>query len=208
MSRLLTLILIGLLSLPAQARMDPASPEGLIMDTVDRVLTVVRQDKKIVSDTQRLNALVDAEILPHFDFTRMTQLAVGRPWRSASNEQKAALTVEFRSMLVRTYTRTFSDYTEPQVEFKSVRNLSESEATVLTSIRLPDGRLVEIGYEMRKTAFGWKAFDVVVEGISLVTSYRNSFGDEIQRNGIDGLIRSLAEKNQAALKPVSKVQNN
>ena len=210
MKRILALLLASLLSLPALAQIDDSTPDGLIMGTVDQVLEIVRKDKSIVNDQQRLYKLVDACILPHFDFTRMTQLAVGRPWRSASNEQKAALTAEFRDLLVRTYTKTFSTYSEPKVDLKTVRAQSETEATVQTEIRIPDGRVVAVNYEMRKGAFGWKVFDVVVEGISLVTSYRNSFADQIQLDGIDGLIRSLKEKNQSAQMTgkQSKVQSN
>lgn len=210
MRHILAFFLAGFLSLPAQAQLDPTSPDGLIMSTVEQVLEIVRKDQSIVKDQQRLYQLVDACILPHFDFTRMTQLAVGRPWRSASDEQKAALTAEFRDLLVRTYTKTFSTYSEPKVDFKTVRTQGENEATVQTEIRIPDGRVVAVNYEMRKGAFGWKVFDVVVEGISLVTSYRNSFADQIQRDGIDGLIRSLAEKNQSAQMTgkQSKVQPN
>ena len=210
MQRILALLLAGFLSLPIFAAPDESTPEKLIMSTVAQVLEIVRKDQSIVSDQQRLLDLVDACILPHFDFTRMTQLAVGRPWRSASAEQKAALTTEFRNMLVRTYTRTFSTYTEPKVDLKAVRAQSETEATVQTQIQIPDGRVVAVNYEMRKTDLGWKVFDVVVEGISLVTSYRSSFADHIQRDGIDGLIQSLAEKNQSsqvAGKP-GKVQSN
>lgn len=210
MKHILAFFLAGLLSFSAQAQLDPASPDGLIMSTVEQVLEIVRKDQSIVKDPQSLYQLVDACILPHFDFTRMTQLAVGRPWRSASDEQKAALTAEFRDLLVRTYTKTFSTYSEPKVDFKTVRAQGENEATVQTEIRIPDGRVVAVNYEMRKGAFGWQVFDVVVEGISLVTSYRNSFADQIRQAGIDGLIRSLAEKNQAAQMTgkQSKVQPN
>lgn len=210
MKHILTFLLTGLLSLPVFAQPDESTPDKLIMSTVAQVLEIVRKDQSIVGDQQRLLDLVDACILPHFDFSRMTQLAVGRPWRTATAEQKSALTNEFRNMLVRTYTRTFSTYTEPKVELKSVRAQSETESTVQTEIRIPDGRAVAVSYEMRKTALGWKVFDVVVEGISLVTSYRTSFADQIQRDGIGGLIRSLVEKNQSSLLTgkQSKVPNN
>jgi phospholipid transport system substrate-binding protein len=200
----------GILSLPTFAATDESTPDGLILSTMNQVLEIVRKDQSIVSDQKRLLELVDACILPHFDFARMTQLAVGRPWRNATTEQKTALTTEFRNMLVRTYTRTFSTYTEPKIDLKSVRVQSETESTVQTEIQIPDGRIVAVNYEMRKTAGGWKVFDVVVEGISLVTSYRTSFADQIQRDGIDGLIRSLAEKNHSSLLTgkQSKVQNN
>lgn len=198
MKKLLAILLMGLLSLTALAQEDESTPDGLIIATVREVLAIVKQDKSIVDNQPRLLALVDAKILPHFDFTRMTKLAVGRPWRTATPEQQEALTREFRAMLVRTYTKVFSTYPDPEVEVKSARLLSEDESTVRTIIRVSDGRVVTIDYEMKKATDGWKAFDVTVEGISLVTSYRGSFADEIKQVGIDGLIKTLAEKNRDA----------
>lgn len=210
MKHFLAFLLSGLLAMPVLAASEESTPDGTIMKTVAQVLEIVRKDQSIVGDRQRLLELVDACILPHFDFTRMTQLVVGRPWRNASSEQKTALTSEFRDLLVRNYTRTFTTYVEPKVTLKSVRTKSETEATVLTDIQIPDGRVVAVSYEMRKTAYGWKVFDVVVEGISLVTSYRSSFADQIQRDGIDGLVHSLAEKNQSSRMSdqPDKVKNN
>lgn len=192
------LILLMALSLTAWAQEGESTPDGLIMSTVREVLAIVKQDKAIIEDQPRLLALVDAKILPHFDFTRMTQLAVGRPWRTATPEQKAALTTEFRAMLVRTYTKVFSTYPDPEVEIKSARLLAEDESTVRTIIRVSDGRVVTVDYEMKKSGGHWKAFDVTVEGISLVTSYRGSFADEIKQVGLDGLIKTLSEKNRDA----------
>ncbi|MBU1214416.1 MAG: ABC transporter substrate-binding protein [Gammaproteobacteria bacterium] len=198
MKRLLVMLLMLTLGLPALAQEDESTPDGLIMVTVREVLAIVKRDKAIVSDQARLLELVDARILPHFDFTRMTKLAVGRPWRTATPEQQDALVREFRAMLVRTYTKVFSTYPDPEVEVKSAKLLSEDESTVRTIIRVSDGRVVTIDYEMKKIDGGWKAFDVTVEGISLVTSYRGSFADEIKQVGIDGLIKTLSEKNREA----------
>ncbi|MFH2139679.1 MAG: ABC transporter substrate-binding protein [Pseudomonadota bacterium] len=195
MKKLLMMLLAATLSWSAFAQ-DVATPDGLIIATVREVLAIVKQDKAIVSDQARLLALVDAKILPHFDFKRMTQLAVGRPWRTATPEQKEALVKEFRTMLVRTYTKVFSTYVEPVVEVKSARMLGEDESTVRSVIRVPDGRVVTVDYEMKKNDGKWQAFDVTVEGISLVTSYRGSFADEIKQVGIDGLIKTLADKNR------------
>lgn len=207
MKKLMMMLLAATLSWSAFAQ-DKATPDGLIMATVREVLEIVKQDKSIISSKSRLLELVDARILPHFDFTRMTQLAVGRPWRSATPEQREALTSEFRAMLVRTYTKVFSTYLDPQVEVKSSRMLGDDEATVRTVIRVSDGRVVMVDYEMRKTADGWKAFDVTVEGISLVTSYRGSFADEIKQSGIDGLIQALSSKNLDARKNGGTGQTN
>ncbi|MFH2133788.1 MAG: ABC transporter substrate-binding protein [Pseudomonadota bacterium] len=198
MKKILAVILLTVMSMPSLAEGVKSTPDGLIMATVREVLEVVKQDKTIVEDQPRLQTLVDEKILPHFDFTRMTQLAVGRPWRMATKEQKEALVREFRAMLVRTYTKVFSTYPDPEVEVKSARLLDENEATVRSIIRVSDGRVVTVDYEMRKKDGGWKAFDVTVEGISMVTSYRGSFADEIKQVGIDGLIKTLSEKNRDA----------
>lgn len=197
MKKLLMMLLATTLTLSALAQ-DEGTPDGLIIATVREVMEIVKQDKAIVTDQMRLLALVDAKILPHFDFKRMTQLAVGRPWRTATPEQKEALVKEFRTMLVRTYTKVFSTYPDPEVEVKLARMLAEDESTVRSVIRVPDGRVVTVDYEMKKTNGHWKAFDVTVEGISLVTSYRGAFADEIKQVGMDGLIKTLAEKNRDA----------
>lgn len=198
MKKILAVLLLAVVSMSSLAEGVKSTPDGLIMATVREVLEVVKQDKTIVEDQPRLQALVDEKILPHFDFTRMTQLAVGRPWRTATGEQKESLVREFRAMLVRTYTKVFSTYPDPEVEVKSARVLDENEATVRSIIRVSDGRVVTVDYEMRKKDGDWKAFDVTVEGISMVTSYRGSFADEIKQVGIDGLIKTLSEKNRDA----------
>ncbi len=181
----------------AQAEVPP--PDVLIQNTVQEVMQIVNTDKGITSNQKRLLELVDAKILPHFDFARMTQLAVGRGWRTASAEQKQALTAEFRTMLVRTYTKVFVTYPDPKVEVKPVKlRGDDTETTVRTLIHLKSGKTVTIDYEMGMSPTGWRAFDVTVEGVSLVTSYRGSFADQIQQTGIDGLIKALADKNLAA----------
>ncbi len=209
---LTTLWCVLILGMPFAARADVLPPDELIQNTVEEVMQIVKADKRIVSNQKRLHELVDAKILPHFDFSRMTQLAVGRSWRTATAEQKQALTTEFRTMLVRTYTKVFVTYQDPKVEVKPVKlNGDETEATVRTLIHLKGGQqTVTIDYEMLKSPTGWKAFDVTVEGVSLVTSYRGSFADQIQQTGIDGLIQMLTDKNLAASQTSSqkKVQSN
>ena len=188
-----------LLGMSSPAKAEIPAPDVLIKNTVQEVMEIVKSDSAIVSNQKRLLELVDAKILPHFDFARMTQLAVGRGWRTTTAEQKQALVAEFRTMLVRTYTKVFSTYPDPKVEVKPVKlDDGATETTVRTVIRIRDGKSVTVDYEMQKTVTGWKAFDVTVEGVSLVTSYRGSFADQIQQTGIDGLIKALADKNLAA----------
>jgi phospholipid transport system substrate-binding protein len=150
-------------------------------------------------NNKKLLDFIDAKVLPHFDFERMTRLAVGRSWRAATPEQKSALVVEFRTLLVRTYSKAFTLYNNVSVETKPVTvPANADEVTVKTVILRPGAPPVPVNYEMEKTDAGWKAFDVTVEGISLVATHRGSFAEKVQQSGIDGLIKSLTELNQSS----------
>ncbi len=205
----LIVALFGLLLIAAfaGARSDTLGPDELIRSTVDDVLAVVKKDRDIrAGDEKRILELVDAKVLPHFDFERMTKLAVGRGWRSATPEQKQKLMTEFRNLLVRTYASAFTRFQDQTVEIKPLRmQPGDTEVTVRTLISKPGGQPVAVDYEMEKTADSWKAFDLSVEGASLVTTYRSSFGEQVNRGGIDGLIKTLVDKNKAAdSEPVNK----
>lgn len=175
-------------------------PDALIKSTVQEVLTTIKQDKDIRAGNQKkVMELVAVKVLPHFDFTRMTRLAVGKHWRTATPEQKQALEIEFRNLLVRTYTKAFIVYRDQVVETKSVKMADgATEVMVKTLILKPGAASIPVNYDMGKTADGWKVYDLSIEGVSLVTNYRSSFSDQIQQSGIDGLIKTLAEKNLAA----------
>lgn len=179
----------------AQAEM--VAPNELIMTTAQDVLSIVKQDKDIqAGNKKKILELVDAKVLPHFDFTRMTQLAVGKHWRIATSEQKQALVTEFRNMLVRTYTKAFTVYHDQTVEMKPFKMAAgATEVTVRTIINKSGSPPVPVDYEMKKAADGWKVFDVTIEGVSMVTNYRGEFGTQIEQNGIDGLIKMLSDKN-------------
>jgi phospholipid transport system substrate-binding protein len=187
-------IVAGLLCVVGFARAEIVAPDELIKTTAQDVLAIVKQDKEIQAGNQKkILALVDAKVLPHFDFARMTQLAMGKHWRTATSEQKQALVTEFRNMLVRTYTKAFT------VEVKPLRMAADAtEVVVKTTINKPGAPPVPVDYEMKKAADGWKAFDVTIEGVSMVTSYRGTFASEIQEKGIDGLIKTLSDKNASA----------
>jgi phospholipid transport system substrate-binding protein len=190
----------GLLFAAGMAQAEAVAPDVLIRATVEDVVAIVKQDKDIQAGNQKkILALVDAKVLPHFDFTRMTQLAVGKHWRSASAEQKNALTTEFRNMLVRTYTKAFGEYQNQTVEVLPLKMAADAaEATVKTTINKPGAQPISVDYEMKKKADGWKAFDIVIGGVSMVMSYRGTFDSEVRQNGIDGLIKTLSEKNISA----------
>ena len=195
---LLFTVLSASMSLNVRAEM--LGPDVLIKNTSQEVLAIVKQDKDIQAGNQKkVLELVDAKVLPHFNFQRMTRLAVGKHWRTATPEQRKMLETEFRNLLVRTYTKAFTVYRDQNVEIKPLKMAEgATEVTVKTVIVKPGGQPVPVDYDMEKTADGWKVYDLLVEGVSLVTSYRGTFSDQIQQGGIDGLIKTLVEKNQAA----------
>lgn len=199
----LIVVAAGLCAADAGAEMGPLE---LAKTTTEDVLAIVKKDKEIQSGNQsRTLELVESKILPHFDFGRMTQLAVGKYWRQANPSQQQALVGEFKTLLVRTYSSAFSQYRNQNVEFKPLRmNPADTEVTVRSQIRESGRPPLPIDYAMQKTANGWKVFDVTVEGVSLVTTYRGTFGEEVQRGGIDGLIKTLAEKNKTPAPSAAK----
>jgi len=191
--------LVLLLVASAGAAGPAPEPDVLVRDVTNDVLTIVRQDQAIqAGDTKRVVDLVEAEVLPHFNFRRMTMLAVGRDWRAASAEQQAQLTEAFRTLLVRTYSNALTQYRDQTIEFRPFR-MSPGDTTVRvqTEVRQAGARPISIDYALEKTDQGWKVFDVVVAGVSLVTNYRGTFTQEIRVGGVDGLIRSLQAKNRS-----------
>ena len=184
-------------ALPAAASADKA-PDLLVRDVTNEVLEIVRADKAIqAGDTRRVIELVDAKVLPHFDFRRMTALAMGRDWNKASPEQKKRLTDEFNVLLVRTYSNALTSYKDQTVRYKPTKMPGgDADVVVKTEILQPGGRPVQLDYALEKQADGWKVFDVIVAGVSLVTNYRDTFNQEVRANGIDGLIKMLSDKNK------------
>ena len=201
--------LIGLLLLAASVTAFEVGAEGpppdvLVRNTTEEVLTIVRNDKDIkAGKVDRIVDLIEEKVAPHFDFPRMTRLAVGRAWRDATPPQRDALIKEFRTLLVRSYSAAFTAYTGVTVEYRPFRfNSGDTEASVQTLIKLPDGKeSIAVDYDMTLTPNSWKVYDVRVAGASLIINYRNLFALDIDRGGIDGLIKSLVNKNSANAKP-------
>jgi len=182
------------------------SPDVLVRKTTEEVLTIVRADKEMrEGNVARIVQLIEEKVAPHFDFERMTRLAVGRSWREASPGQREILAKEFRTLLVRSYSAAFTAYTGIAVEYRPYKmNPGDTEATVQTLIKLPGGAPpMGVDYDMGNTAGGWKVYDVRVAGASLIINYRNLFAQEIQSGGIDGLIKSLVDKNNGKIQPAS-----
>ena len=197
-------LLIFLFSIPARAQM--LAPDALAKSVTDEVLAVIRADKDIQSGNQKkVLELVEAKVLPHFSFPRMTQLAMGKNWRGASAEQQKRLTEEFRALLVRTYTTALTQYKNQAVEYKPVRMAAgDTDVVVQSQIKQNSGPPVAVDYTMEKTDAGWKVYNMKIEGISLVENYRNTFNTEVQKHGVDGLIATLAQKNRSATQVTQK----
>ena len=194
-SFLLLLALVWGLNAPAVLAND-TPPDVLARTTTQEVLTILKQDKDLQNGNQaKVYQLVEAKILPNFDFNRMTQLALGKHWPRATAKQKQSLVTEFRNLLVRTYSSSLTAFTNQTVEFKPLTmKPDDTDVTVRSEIRQPGGQPIPINYSMYKTAFGWKVYDVTIDSVSLVTNYRASFANTIRQNGIDGLIKALADQ--------------
>ncbi len=173
------------------------APDELVRRSTNEILAAIKADKDLqAGNQQKIEKLAEEKVLPYFNFARMTQLAVGRNWRDASDAQKKSLTDEFRTLLVRTYSTSLSQYRNQTIDVKPLKMAAtETEVVVKTQVIQPGGQPIPIDYSVEKTAAGWKVYDVLIDGVSLVTNYRSSFNTEIQKSGIDGLVKSLAERN-------------
>ncbi|WP_246448457.1 phospholipid-binding protein MlaC [Roseateles oligotrophus] len=191
--------LIWAAALPAQAADANAAPDQLIRQLSLETLEAVKSDKAIqAGDIQKIISLVDTKVMPHVNFQRMTSSAVGRFWRQATPVQQQRLQEEFKALLVRTYAGALTQVKDQTIALKPLRaGADDTEVVVKTEIR-GKGDPIQLDYRLEKSAGLWKIYDVNVLGIWLADQYRNSFAQEIGANGIDGLIKTLADKNQKA----------
>jgi phospholipid transport system substrate-binding protein len=174
-------------------------PDTLVDNTAQEVLTIIRQDKGIKSGRKtRLLNLVEAKILPHFDFNHMTRLAMGKNWSKAAPRQQQEIANQFRTLLVRTYYKALSVYSDHTIKVTPTKDIAgNTNVTVKTQAIQNNGHhTVTINYSMEKTSNGWKVYDIAVAGISLVINYRSSFNSQIRRGGIEGLLKTLSDKNR------------
>jgi phospholipid transport system substrate-binding protein len=175
-----------------------AAPDALVRDLSTEILATIKADKALASgDVNRVQKLVDEKILPYVDFQKMTQLAVGRGWRQATPEQRAALTREFRTLLVRTYSGALSQVTDHQVQLKPFRaQPADTDVLVRTSVVATRGDPIQLDYRLEKTDAGWKIYDVNILGVWLVENYKTQFASQINAGGVDGLIKTLTDRNR------------
>ena len=173
-------------------------PDTLVEETAQEVLAIIKRDKDIQSGNKaKILNLVKSKILPHFNFTRMTRLAMGKNWSKASPQQKKELEKEFRTLLVRTYYKALAVYSDHTIKVSPVKNMAgKTDATVKTEIIQSHGQPVSIDYSMQKIKSAWKVYDITVAGISLVINYRGSFNSKIRSGGVEGLLKALNKKNR------------
>jgi phospholipid transport system substrate-binding protein len=197
-SGFLSAMVLAAAAVSAQAQ--EVAPDVLAKKVTDDVIAVLRADKDIqAGNTKKLLDLVEAKILPNFNFPHMTRLAVGAPWRQATPAQQQSLTTEFKALLVNTYTSAFSQYRDQTIEYRPFKMApGDTDVVVRSLIKQKTGAdPIDINYAMEKVDGTWKVYDVVIAGVSLVQNYRSSFSSEIQKSGIDGLIATLAAKNKS-----------
>jgi phospholipid transport system substrate-binding protein len=175
------------------------APDVLVKTVTLEVIEIIAKDKEIRSgDRAKLIGLIEAKVLPHFNFNAMTALAMGQNWNKATPEQKKRLTEEFKTLLVRTYASALAAYSEQKLDFRPLR-AKPTDTDVVVNVRVlqPGTQPVPIDYSMEKTATGWKVYDVMVGGVSLVANYRTEFNNAVRESGIDGLIKNLNAKNRS-----------
>jgi len=198
MKKFLAVVFFGLLSMSTTLFAQEA-PDALVRQVTEDVLDIIRKDKDIQNgNAHKVIDLVDKKVLPHFNFTHMTALAVGKDWRKASPQQQQQLAGEFKTMLVRTYSNALTGYKNQKIVYKPFKmNAGDTDVLVRTEVVQPGSKPVQLDYSLEKLEAGWKVYDMTVAGISLVTNYRDQFAQEVRSGGIDGLIAAIAAKNKS-----------
>ncbi|MES2024362.1 MAG: ABC transporter substrate-binding protein [Pseudomonadota bacterium] len=194
----LSLALLALTFAGYAAAQEVEAPDVLIKRISEDVMATAKADKAIQSgDSRRIQQLVDEKILPYVDFQRMTALAAGRYWRDATPDQQKQLTTEFRSLLMYTYSGAIAQIRDQKLEYRPLRaSPADTEVIVNTQVLQPRGEPIQLSYRLAKSPAGWKIYDVNVLGAWLVETYKGSFAAEISKSGIDGLIKTLSDKNK------------
>lgn len=197
---LFTLCFMCLTGASATAGTAALAPDVLARNVTDEVLALIRADKDIQSgNLNKARELIETRIAPHFNFISMTRLALGKNWGAANAEQRKVLIAEFRALLVQTYTASLMLYKDQKIEYRPLKLApSDTDVMVRSLVRQSGGgEPVQVDYGMEKTDDGWKVYNVKIANVSMVESYRGTFNTEIQKNGVDGLIKTLHDKNRA-----------
>ncbi len=203
MRRLMAVMVLGATLLMAGPVMAAAqAPQALVEETSKLMLGKLKEEAAVIkAEPGRIYELVNQIVLPHFDFEYMSQMVLAKYWQRATPAQKKAFVEEFRTLLVRTYATSLNQYTDQKLTFKPFRPEARPElATVHSEVAQPGGFPIPIDYRLRQEGEQWKVFDVVIDGVSLVTNYRSSFAKEVRDSGLDGLVKTLADRNKQVSK--------
>jgi phospholipid transport system substrate-binding protein len=176
------------------------APDALVKRTAEDVLAIIKADADIqAGDQAKIFALAEEKILPNFNFERVSRLVLGKNWTRATPEQRVAFQKEFRTLLLRTYATALSKYQDQKIEFLPLRMVDEAKTvSVKTRIIQSGGQPIQVDYSLAQENNAWKVYDIVIEGVSLVTNYRGQFSQEVRQNGLDSLIKKLISKNAGA----------
>lgn len=184
--------------LPLQLMAAEHPAQTLVVSTTTTVMEELRAEEDIVKkDNSRLLAIVDKKVLPHFDFRKMSSWVLGKYWRKATKKQKEQFTNEFKTLLVRTYSKALLDAIGKEIKFLPLRSKKKNatRVTVRTEVEQKGGFPIPIDYKLYEKNGEWKVYDVVIDALSLVSNYRSSFSKTIRESGIDHLIKKLADRN-------------
>jgi len=194
-----------LLAAPAVHAQD-IGPDQLVRTTTDKIIEIVKSDKAIQSgDIKRILEVAETHASPHFDFVRMTRLAMGANWKQANPSQQEELVRQFRALLLRTYAVALKEYRNQTIDVRPLKiPAGSTDVQVKTVVNQPGAQAIPIDYDMERTPQGWKVYDVTIGGVSLVVNFRSSFDAEIRKSGVDGLVKSIAERNRSASIEVAK----
>ena len=197
MRPLLSAFLLSLFLSAAQAQ--DTAPDVLVKNVTSEVVELITKDREIQSGSRtKLIQVIETKVLPHFNFSSMTALAMGQNWNKATPDQKKRLIEEFRTLLVRTYASALAAYSEQRFDYRPLRaKPTDTDVTVNVRVMQSGAQPVAIDYSMEKTAAGWKVYDVMVGGVSLVANYRTEFNNTVRASGIEGLIKNMRAKNQS-----------
>lgn len=206
MKRLYTtyILTLGLLLLGLQPVRAETTPLALLETTTGSMISALDQHQaELKKDPQVVNRLVEEILIPHIDFISASKWVLGKYWRHADKQQKIRFIKEFRTLLIRFYSSALADFLKTHdvrkdmIRFLPQRGESSDDVLIRSEVFAPDGKTIAVNYYLHQTRNGWKVYDVSVEGVSMITTYRTSFADEIKQKGVDGLIDSLVEKNKA-----------
>lgn len=189
--------LLVAISTPAFATADALPPDQLVKQTTENVLKVLKEHQsELQQHPARIYGLVQGLVVKHFDFKLMSRFVLAQNWRTASPAQRERFVREFRELLVRTYGYSLSQYSGQTVEYNGMQSSSDTNRTMVkTVIKQPNGPDIPVNYRLHKTDDGWKVYDVILDGVSLVQNYRSSFRDQIRRDGLDNFLNQLQQRN-------------